>query len=48
MLLRIAKKKNKREDKPFIIDEDSDLVVFYMDHYENKCSTCPFRGLCGG
>ncbi len=48
MLFTLNEKEKKKREEPVIIDDDSDLVVFYMDHYGNKCSTCPFRGLCGG
>ncbi len=50
MLFSLNKKreKKKREEPVIVDDDDSDLIVFYMDQYGNKCSTCPFRGLCGG
>ncbi len=49
MLFTLNKRKEKKKrEEPVIVDDDSDLVVFYMDQYGNKCSTCPFRGLCGG
>jgi hypothetical protein len=51
MELRLKKKKEegKEKDYPLIVDDDDLNVVFLDEYYGNsRCSSCPFRGLCGG
>ncbi len=49
-MLKIAKKEKKHgEEKnyPLLVDDELN-VVFLDEYYNNGCSSCPFRGLCGG